>query len=51
MEFLDKKRDKYTAQNVKGILLKDLFKSIEFNAENHKALNRFYSSIFCFGWI
>jgi len=30
------------SKEVKGILLKDLFQKIEFQAENHKALNKFY---------
>ena len=42
MEFLNRKEMKYAAKNVKGIPLKNLFTNIEFDAENHKALNRFY---------
>lgn len=42
VEFIDRKETKYRAKNVKGIPLKNLFTNIEFDAENHKALNRFY---------
>jgi hypothetical protein len=42
MKFLDSKEMKYDAGNVKGILLKDLFSKIEFQPENHKAINKFY---------
>ena len=42
MEFLDGKEMKYVAKNVKGILLKDLLNKVEFQPENHKAINKFY---------
>ena len=42
LDFLDRRETKYTVKNVKGIPLKSLFTNIEFDAESHKALNRFY---------
>jgi hypothetical protein len=42
MQFLNGKEIKYKAENVKGILLKDLLGKVEFLPENHKAINKFY---------